>query len=111
MIVALPRISLARVTRRFFYLLLLCGTLLPGLPAPAASSAHRSVKKSAAVASSTTVWYRGNTHTHTTNSDGDSSPFDVASRYKALGYNFVFITDHNKFTDVNTINGQLGVPG
>lgn len=111
MIVALPRISLARVTRRFFYLLLLSGTLLPGLSAPATSSAHRSVRKTAAVASSTTVWYRGNTHTHTTNSDGDGSPFDVASRYKDLGYNFVFITDHNKFTDVNTINGQIGVPG
>lgn len=85
--------------------------LLPCLSAPATSSAHRSVRRTAAGASSTQVWYRGNTHTHTTNSDGDGSPFDVASRYKSLGYNFVFITDHNKFTDITTINAQLGVPG
>ncbi|HZT58759.1 MAG TPA: CehA/McbA family metallohydrolase [Pyrinomonadaceae bacterium] len=110
MIAALPPCPLARVARRFFHLLALCGALLSGLAAPAGSSAHRSVRR-AAGASSTNVWYRGNTHSHTTNSDGDGSPFDVASRYKALGYNFVFITDHNKFTDISTINSQLAVPG
>jgi uncharacterized protein (TIGR03437 family) len=57
------------------------------------------------------VWYRGNTHTHTTNSDGDSSPMAVASWYKDAGYNFLFITDHNKLTEIDTLNAQLGVPG
>jgi uncharacterized protein (TIGR03437 family) len=56
-------------------------------------------------------WFRGNTHTHTSNSDGDSSPELVAERYKSLGYNFVVITDHNRLTDVNDLNEQLGVPG
>ncbi len=28
------------------------------------------------------VWLKGNIHTHTTNSDGDSSPDHVASWYK-----------------------------
>ena len=55
-------------------------------------------------------WYRGNTHTHTTNSDGDSSPLAVASRYKQLGYNFVVITDHNRLTDVDALNAEVGIP-
>ena len=55
------------------------------------------------------VWYRGNTHTHTTNSDGDSSPLNVANRYKQLGYNFVVITDHNRLTDVDALNAEIGV--
>lgn len=56
-------------------------------------------------------WYRGNTHTHTNNSDGDSSPADVAAAYRSLGYNFVVITDHNKLTEVDSINEEIGVPG
>jgi uncharacterized protein (TIGR03437 family) len=59
----------------------------------------------------TPQWYRGNTHTHTNNSDGDSSPHDVAERYKSLGYQFVVITDHNKLTDVDSLNAELGSPG
>jgi predicted metal-dependent phosphoesterase TrpH len=57
------------------------------------------------------MWYRGNTHTHTNNSDGDSTPLAVATTYRDLGYNFVVITDHNKLTDVDTLNAQLQVPG
>jgi len=52
-------------------------------------------------------WYRGNTHTHTNNSDGDSSPLAVATRYKELGYNFVVLSDHNRLTDVDSINNSL----
>src|SRR5258708_958894 len=63
------------------------------------------------VKTATPQWYRGNTHTHTNNSDGDSSPHDVAERYKSLGYNFVVITDHNKLTDVDSLNAELGSPG
>src|SRR5262245_10315256 len=62
--------------------------------------------------SATPVWYRGNTHTHTNNSfDGDSPPEAVAARYKELGYNFVYITDHNKLTSVDSLNAEVGVPG
>jgi uncharacterized protein (TIGR03437 family) len=64
-----------------------------------------------APAVTTSQWYRGNTHTHTNNSDGDSSPEEVAERYRSLGYNFVIITDHNKLADVDTLNEQLGIPG
>ena len=44
-------------------------------------------------------WYRGNTHTHTLQSDGDSPPELVARWYKAHGYNFLVLSDHNVFTD------------
>ena len=32
-------------------------------------------------------WYKGNTHTHTTNSDGDSAPEIVAKWYHDHRYN------------------------
>ncbi len=46
-----------------------------------------------------TIWAKGNTHTHTTNSDGDSAPEVVVDWYKSHGYQFLFITDHGKVTD------------
>lgn len=44
-------------------------------------------------------WYKGNTHTHTTNSDGDSPPDTVALWYKNHGYDFLVLSDHNFLTD------------
>lgn len=44
-------------------------------------------------------WFRGNTHAHTTASDGDSSPEYVARWYRDHGYDFLVLTDHNVFTD------------
>lgn len=45
------------------------------------------------------TFYKGNTHSHTTESDGDSSPLVVAQWYKDHGYNFLILTDHNVLTD------------
>jgi len=42
---------------------------------------------------------RGNLHTHSNRSDGDSDPFDVYTWYRDHGYDFVAITDHNTFTN------------
>jgi predicted metal-dependent phosphoesterase TrpH len=42
-----------------------------------------------------THWYKGNTHTHTTYSDGDTPAVDVVRWYKEHGYQFVVLTDHN----------------
>ena len=56
-------------------------------------------------------WYKGNTHSHTVNSDGDSAPDAVASWYKEHRYNFVVITDHNYNTDVRGLNRLLAAPG
>ena len=44
-------------------------------------------------------WYKGNTHTHTIESDGDSPPELVARWYKDHGYDFLVLSDHNVFTD------------
>jgi len=44
-------------------------------------------------------WFKGNTHTHTIMSDGDSSPEVVACWYKEHGYRFLVLSDHNVFTD------------
>ncbi len=43
-------------------------------------------------------WYKGNLHTHTTDSDGELSPREVLSLYRQKGYDFLSLTDHNKLT-------------
>jgi Predicted metal-dependent phosphoesterases (PHP family) len=53
-------------------------------------------------------WYKGNTHTHTLNSDGDSTPDDVVKWYRTNGYNFLFITDHEYVTTVTPLNHLFG---
>lgn len=44
-------------------------------------------------------WFKGNTHTHTTESDGDSPPEVVIAWYRTHGYDFLVLSDHNVFTD------------
>src|SRR5690349_7177727 len=56
-------------------------------------------------------WFRGNTHTHTLNSDGDSPPDVVVRWYRENGYQFVVITDHEYLTDVAPLNALLGATG
>ncbi|HEX6214563.1 MAG TPA: CehA/McbA family metallohydrolase [Vicinamibacterales bacterium] len=53
-------------------------------------------------------WFKGNLHTHTLNSDGDSTPDDVVRWYREHGYNFVAITDHNYLTSVDGLNALHG---
>jgi hypothetical protein len=59
----------------------------------------------------TARWFRGNTHTHTLNSDGDSPPDSVARWYRDHGYAFLFITDHETLTDPAPLNARFGKPG
>lgn len=40
-------------------------------------------------------WFKGNTHTHTLESDGDSPPEVVVAWYRNHGYDFLVISDHN----------------
>lgn len=56
-------------------------------------------------------WYKGNTHTHTKNSDGDSPPAEVVGWYKENGYDFLVITDHEHITAVDELNMQFGDGG
>lgn len=53
-------------------------------------------------------WYKGNTHTHTINSDGDSTPDEVVRWYREHGYNFLVLTDHNFITNVDGLNSLHG---
>jgi hypothetical protein len=53
----------------------------------------------ASVQAGASIWAKGNLHTHTTNSDGNSSPQVVADWYKSHGYQFLVITDHEKWTN------------
>jgi hypothetical protein len=39
-------------------------------------------------------FWRGNLHTHTTNSDGALSPAETVEVYRSAGYDFVVVTDH-----------------
>ena len=55
-----------------------------------------------------TRWYKGNTHTHTLNSDGDSTPDDVVRWYREHRYQFLVLTDHNYLTGVDTLNALHG---
>jgi hypothetical protein len=63
-------------------------------------------------------WYRGNTHTHTAFSDGDAAPSVVVRWYKEHGYNFVVITDHDRYTPIDqgdfyasNLTADFGQPG
>ena len=53
-------------------------------------------------------WYKGNTHTHTLNSDGDSTPDAVVRWYREHGYQFLVLTDHNYLTSVDGLNSLHG---
>jgi len=48
-------------------------------------------------------WFKGNTHSHTRISDGNASPEDVVKWYHDHGYNFLALTDHNKFVNPDSI--------
>ena len=52
-------------------------------------------------------WYKGNLHTHTTQSDGDSTPDEVARWYKENRYQFLVLSDHNYLTEVTGLNGIM----
>ncbi len=45
-------------------------------------------------------WYKGNLHSHTTNSDGRLRPEEAAAFYKNYGYHFVCFSEHDYYTDL-----------
>ena len=55
-------------------------------------------------------WFKGNTHTHSLNSDGDSTPDDVARWYREQRYHFLVFTDHNVVTPVEGLNDIFAMP-
>ena len=55
-------------------------------------------------------WYKGNTHAHTTESDGDSSPEVVTRWYRDRGYQFLVLSDHNVLTNIEALSRTFAVP-
>jgi hypothetical protein len=64
-----------------------------------------------AVAIPASRWFKGNLHTHTLNSDGDSTPEEVVRWYREHGYDFLVLTDHNFLTGVDGLNAMQGAAG
>lgn len=52
-------------------------------------------------------WWKGNTHTHTLNSDGDSPPGVVAHWYRDHDYDFLVISDHNYYTVIDELQREF----
>jgi hypothetical protein len=82
--------------------------LVSPMPAPPRPAPALGAQASPAVASAApyfvdafdlTHFHRGNLHTHSNRSDGDSDPRAVYSWYREHGYEFVIVSDHNRFTD------------
>ncbi len=80
------------------------------------AAAHRTGVLVACPAVPHSNWYKGNIHTHTTESDGDSSPEHVAEWYNAHEYDFLALTDHDHLTVIedaasNRDKWPLLIPG
>lgn len=45
-------------------------------------------------------WYKGNLHSHTTNSDGRLTPEQAVALYKQYGYHFACFSEHDYYTDL-----------
>jgi hypothetical protein len=66
------------------------------LAVAAASAALGTREHALAAAQPEPRWWKGNTHTHTLWSDGDGAPELVVDWYRARGYAFLALTDHNQ---------------
>ena len=51
--------------------------------------------------------FKGNLHTHTTQSDGCKSPMDAAAAYEQASYDFLALTDHRTLTTIPEYRGKM----
>ncbi len=58
-------------------------------------------------------WFKGNIHAHTTVSDGTVDPEKQAADYRAMGYDFLSLTDHNVMLTHSHLSSEdfLMLPG
>lgn len=56
-------------------------------------------------------FYKGNTHTHTTRSDGARTPEQVVELYRGRGYDFLALTDHWRAAPAGDYRGMLVLTG
>jgi hypothetical protein len=82
--------------------------LLPGALVLLAAVIAAQPQQPASTTASSLRWFKGNTHTHTLNSDGDSTPDEVVRWYREHGYQFLVLTDHNYLTAVDGLNAVHG---
>jgi len=52
------------------------------------------------------TWYKGNTHIHSTRSDGGKDHAELAAMYAAAGYDFLVATDHWVASDFDSDDGD-----
>ncbi len=57
------------------------------------------------------AWLKGNLHTHTNLTDGDSPPGEVARWYDDHGYDFLVISDHNVRFPPEELQAELRAEG
>lgn len=85
--IPLPQIFIAKVPIRPFTLVVIAFAL---------ASPSRAQER---------TWYKGNTHSHTELSGhADSSPEYVAKWYLDRGYNFLILSEHNRFIDPDSVD-------
>ena len=48
-------------------------------------------------------WYKGNLHSHTTNSDGKWTPEEAIKNFKSKGYSFLCLSEHDIYTDYRNV--------
>ena len=53
-------------------------------------------------------WFKGNAHTHSLRSDGDSTPNQVAQWYRDHDYDFLVLSDHNRLSPAAALNASYG---
>ncbi len=80
-----------------------CAAIVSALTAAPAPPAQPALQAPPAL-----KWFKGNLHTHTVNSDGDSPPDDVVRWYRERDYQFLVLTDHNYLTSVDGLNAVHG---
>jgi len=51
-------------------------------------------------------WYKGNLHTHTARSDGELEPEEIEQSYRAAGYDFLALTDHDRVTEPGEVSDE-----
>lgn len=81
-----------------------------GVAAMLASGTAAPADQPAGVDRSSWRWYKGNTHAHTLESDGDSTPEEVTRWYKEQGYQFLVLSDHNVLVGIEALSKQFAVP-
>ena len=52
------------------------------------------------------VWLKGNLHSHSTMSDGRLTPEEMKEAYKHHGYDFLVISDHDRYTNTKNMTEE-----